>query len=304
MRKTSVYLPDHLKRGLAARAAATGRSEAEVLRAAVEGEIGGGHPPTARAEPPRGGRLVGVGVGPGDPDLVTVRAITALRRADRVIAPSTAPDAIGRAESIVRAAAPDVRVERVAFAMDPDQRARAAAMGAVAATVATHLDAGEEVAFVTLGDPLTYSTFAAVAEGVRQRRPATEVEVVPGIMAFQALAARTGTTVVDERQRLTVRTALDGDDLSDDLGDPLRTVVLYKGGRRLPELAEAARRAGRLDRAVAGELLGMVGERIGPLADVATGPASYLATVILPAPEGGVPPAGADAAASAPAEAT
>jgi precorrin-2/cobalt-factor-2 C20-methyltransferase len=294
VRKTSVYLPDHLKRGLAARAAATGRSVAEVLRAAIEAEVAGGPARPVRTDPPRGGRLVGVGVGPGDPDLLTVRAVAALRRADRVIAPATAPDAVGRAEAIVREAAPDVRVERAAFAMDPDPQARARAMGAVADAVAAHLDAGEEVAFITLGDPLTYSTFAPVAEGVRRRRPATEVEVVPGVMAFQALAARTGTTVVDERQRLTVRTALDGDDLADDLAhdlaDPQRTVVLYKGGRRLPELAEAARRAGRLDQAVAGELLGMVGERIGPLAELSTGPAGYLATVILPASEGAVPP--------------
>jgi precorrin-2/cobalt-factor-2 C20-methyltransferase len=290
MRKTSVYLPDHLKRALAARAAATGRSEAEVLRAAVEAEVVGGNPSPRRADPPRGGRLVGVGVGPGDPDLLTVRAVAALRRADRVIAPSTAPDAVGRAEAIVRAAAPDVAIERAAFAMDPDPRARATALGAVAEVVAGHLDGGDEVGFITLGDPLTYSTFTAIADRVRRRRPATEVEVVPGIMAFQALAARTGTTIVDERQRLTVRTALDGDDLADDLDDPQRTIVLYKGGRRLPELAEAARAAGRLDRAVAGELLGMVGERVGPLADVAAGPASYLATVILPAPGGGVAP--------------
>jgi precorrin-2/cobalt-factor-2 C20-methyltransferase len=123
-----------------------------------------------------------------------------------------------------------------------------------------------------------------VAAAVRQRRPATVVEQVPGIMAFQALAARTGTTVTDERQRLVVRTALDGEDVDVDLAQPDVTVVLYKGGRRLPDLAKAAAAAGRLPGAVAGELLGMPGERIGSLADLAAdGPASYLATVIVPA---------------------
>jgi precorrin-2/cobalt-factor-2 C20-methyltransferase len=294
MRKTSVYLPDHLKRALAARAAATRRSEAEVLRAAVEAEVAS---PTASpgraepAEPPQPGRLVGIGVGPGDPDLLTVRALTALRRADRVLAPATAPDAVGRAETIVRQATPDVRVERVAFAMHPDPEVRAEALRAVADAVVDHLDAGEEVGFITLGDPLTYSTFSTVADKVRLRRSEATVEVVPGIMAFQCLAARTHTVLVDERQRLTVRTALDSDDLSADLAaelaDPARTVVLYKGGRQLPELAEAARAAGRLEGAVAGELLGMTGERIATLSELATGPASYLATVILPAQHGG-----------------
>jgi precorrin-2/cobalt-factor-2 C20-methyltransferase len=81
-----------------------------------------------------------------------------------------------------------------------------------------------------------------------------------------------------------VRTALDGEDLEDDLADPCSTVVIYKGGRRLPELADAAARAGRAEAAVVGELLGMPGERIGSLPALAAGgPASYLATVIVPA---------------------
>lgn len=302
MRKTSVYLPDHLKRALTARASATRRSEAEVLRAAVELEVRARGPAAVKAviaqDSPQPGRLVGVGVGPGDPDLLTMRALHALRRADRVLGPSTAPDAIGRAETILREAAPDVPVERVAFAMHPDAEVRARAMGEIADTVAGYLDSGDEVAFITLGDPLTYSTFSSLADAVEARRPGTEVEVVPGIMAFQSLASRTGTTLVDERQRLSVRTALDGDDdpdLARDLADPECTVVLYKGGRHLPALTEAARQAGRLDGAVVGELLGMSGQRVGPLWQLGEAPASYLATVILPAPEGAVaptPPAG------------
>ncbi|HEY0399179.1 MAG TPA: precorrin-2 C(20)-methyltransferase [Acidimicrobiia bacterium] len=290
MRKTSVYLSFRLKDALAARAAATGRSEAEVIRAAVEAEVHSGPGSAAGTtgasapEAPVPGRLVGIGVGPGDADLVTVRAVVALRRADRIVAPATAVDAVGRAEAVVRQAVPGLRVERIPFAMAPGRAERDRSVDEAAGVVAGYLDAGEEVAFVTLGDPLTYSTFTSVAAAVRQRRPATVVDQVPGIMAFQALAARTGTTVTDERQRLVVRTALDGEDVDVDLAQPDVTVVLYKGGRRLPDLAKAAAAAGRLPGAVAGELLGMPGERIGPLADLAAdGPASYLATVIVPA---------------------
>ena len=75
-----------------------------------------------------------------------------------------------------------------------------------------------------------------------RRRMVTQV---PGIMAFQALAARTGTVIADERTRITIRTALDGDDLDADLRDPATTVVVYKGGRRLPELAGRPAAAGR-----------------------------------------------------------
>lgn len=285
--KTSVYLPDHLKRALSERAHSTGRSEAQVLRAAVEVEVAASAR-TARTtlDAPVPGRLVGIGVGPGDADLLTIRAVAALRRANRVVAPSTAVDAVGRAEAIVREAVPGLVVERLPFAMSPARTDRERSIDRAARIVATHLDDGAEVAFITLGDPLTYSTFTAVACAVRQRRKDTVVEQVPGIMAFQALAARTGTTVVDERQRLIVRTALDGERFDADLADRQATLVLYKGGRRLPDLAAAAVAAGRADGALAGELLGMPGERLGPLCEVAAhGPASYLATVIVPAEE-------------------
>jgi precorrin-2/cobalt-factor-2 C20-methyltransferase len=286
VRKTSVYLTDRLKAALAARAAQTGRSEADLVRTAIESALAG--PDIAfvpAADPAVPGRLVGVGVGPGHPDLLTLRAVSALRRADRVLAPSTAVDAVGRAEAIVREAVPGLRVERVAFEMAPSRASRDRSVDRAAEQVVSHLAGAEEVAWVTLGDPLTYSTFSAVAERVRRRRPSTTVLQVPGIMAFQALAAHTGTVIAEDRERVTIRTALDDEQVAVDLADPSTTVVVYKGGRRLPQLAaEVAASPRSAGGAVAGELLGMPGERIGSLADLsADGPASYLATVIVPA---------------------
>jgi precorrin-2/cobalt-factor-2 C20-methyltransferase len=286
VRKSSLYLTDRTKAALAARAAQTGRSEADLIRSALDAALAApaADPALARADPPVPGRLVGVGVGPGEADLLTVRAVTALRRADRVLAPTTAIDAVGRAEAIVRQAVPEVAIERVAFSMVPARSSRNRSIDRAAGAVAHHLAAGEEVAWITLGDPLTYSTFSAVAEQVRRRRPATQVMQVPGIMAFQALAARTGTVIAGERTRITIRTALDGEDIGADLQDPTATVVLYKGGRRLPELAAETVACQRAGPAVAGELIGMPGERVGSLTDLAaSGPASYLATVIVPA---------------------
>jgi precorrin-2/cobalt-factor-2 C20-methyltransferase len=299
VRKTSVYLPPAVKDRLSDVARRTGRSEAHLIRLAIErlvdeeaaslGRAGYARPEDPTATSRRGAVLVGVGIGPGDPELLTVRALKALRRADRVFAPVTNELTVGRAESILREGAPDVVVERLVFVMDPDPAGRAGAVAEAAARIATSLDAGEEVAFITLGDPNVYSTFAAVAAEVRTRRPGTVVESVPGIMAFQDLAARTGTVLVDERQTLTLLTGLDGvEPIDAALADPDRAVVVYKGGRRLPEIAERVAARGRSGRAVMGELLGLTGERAGRL-EGATGPATYLATMIIP-PAGGSAP--------------
>src|SRR5438270_6910986 len=106
-----------------------------------------------------GGRLVGVGVGPGDPELVTAQAARVVREADVVVAPSMAVDSVGRAESIVRQVAPGVDVERLVFVMAEDGTERARALHAAAVVLVDHIDARRAVAFVTLGDPNIYSTF-------------------------------------------------------------------------------------------------------------------------------------------------
>ena len=225
-------------------------------------------------------RLVGVGMGPGDPELVTLQAVRAVREADRVFAPSVAIDAVGRAESIARAACPGVAVERLVVEMGAADSWFASA----ADRLVTCLEAGEDVAVLTLGDPNVFSTFSSLAEGVRQRRPGTEVATVPGITAFQDAAARAGMVLLDGTERLCLVTALDGPGgLEVALRDPEAAVVVYKGGRHLPALAERLAAAGRLDGAVMGELLGLPGQRLCPAREAAaSGPASYLATVLVP----------------------
>jgi precorrin-2/cobalt-factor-2 C20-methyltransferase len=229
------------------------------------------------------GLLIGVGVGPGDPELVTLQAVRVLGAAERVFAPTTAVDAVGRAESIVREILPRVRVERLVFTMDGDGAERARSHRAAAAAIAACLGAGERVAFVTLGDPNIYSTFTPLAAEVLALRPDQDIETVAGITAFQALAARSATVLLHGTEQLALVTAADGPAAVEAaLADPRRAIVVYKGGRHLPEVAKRLAAAGRLDGALVGELLGLPGERVAAVADVADAPATYLATVIVP----------------------
>jgi len=289
MRKTSVYLPDATKDALRQVSLRWNRSEAQLIREAIDRLIRSAVaepappvlPTSSRSEGPL---LIGVGVGPSAPDLITQRAVRVLERADRVFAASTAPDAISRAETIVRSAAPAVAVDRLPFvATDSSDVLDRSFARAVDALVAV-LDRGEVAAFITLGDPNVYSVFSELARRVRVHRPGVPVTTVPGIMAFQELAASTGTVLAEGDERIDVGTM--GDDSTSfarALVDTRATVVLYKGGRRLPEVAAQLRETARIDGAVIGELMGLPGGRNGPVADVAERPASYLATVVVPA---------------------
>jgi precorrin-2/cobalt-factor-2 C20-methyltransferase len=233
--------------------------------------------------------LVGVGVGPGDPDLVTVKAVRVLREADLVLVPVMAPDEPGRAEATVRAHLPedDPRVRRVVFALDDrggvTPRREAAWDAAADAVVAAFRDGVETVAFATIGDPAVYSTFAYLARTVRERVARVEVRTVPGVTAMQDLASRAGVSLCEGEESLVLFPMTAGLDRYRDLLRGGDTVVAYKGGRHLPEMLALLDAEGRLDDAVVGSGLGLAGERVVAARDVAEGGrAPYLTTVIAP----------------------
>jgi precorrin-2/cobalt-factor-2 C20-methyltransferase len=292
MRKTSVYLSDELKEALAEAAARAGTSEAELIRGAIAAAVQhrrSALPPDPTAARLTGPLLIGVGVGPGAADLLTTRAREAIRQADTVVAAAISPDAIGRAEATVRAALGPLRVVRVQFDVTGSLEDRARSLPVLAERLIEHLDRREVVAFLTIGDPSMFSVFPSLAAAVRQLRPGMPTASVPGIMAFQELAARAGTVVGDHQQ--SVRIIAVGSDLenpaariADSLARADETLVLYRGGRSVPAIAQRLISAGRARDAVVGELLGLPGERCAPAAEYVDEPASYLASLIAPAP--------------------
>jgi precorrin-2/cobalt-factor-2 C20-methyltransferase len=226
------------------------------------------------------GRLIGVGVGPGDPELLTVKGIRVLLRADTVFVPVGDRGETGRAEAVVRAYIDPAKVERLVFALAGDAAEREACWDRAGAAVAEVVASGRVAAFATIGDPGVYSTFGYLVATVRELVGELPVEVVPGVTAMQDLAARNGTALVEGRERLALLSLAEGTAPLADALASFDTVVCYKGGRHLPEIVDLLDASGRLERALYGARLGLPGETIQPAAKLGEEPGPYLSTVI------------------------
>lgn len=198
-------------------------------------------------------RLHGVGVGPGAPDLLTLRAVALLREVPVVAAPRRDDQTPSSALGIARAALGDVAGQETLlldFPMSRDPAIRRAARGAAARAVAERLGRGLSVAFVTEGDPLVYSTFLDLLAEAPRAFPGVPIEIVPGISSITAVAAAARVPLADNDGTLAVLPAPAALEKLGRLAREFDTLVLLKAGKVLPALRAALDREGLLSRAV------------------------------------------------------
>jgi precorrin-2/cobalt-factor-2 C20-methyltransferase len=233
------------------------------------------------------GRLFGIGVGPGDPELLTVKAVRLIQSAP-VIGYFAKAGRRGNARTIVdqwmTTGAEELPLHypmttEHAFDSPVYVEVLAAFYRDAAASISAHLDAGRDVALLSEGDPLFYGSFMHLYIRLRERYPATIVPGVPGMAGCWSMAAEPMTWGDDTLLVVPGTLPLAG------LIDRLRTTdaaVIMKLGRNLPKVRTAVREAGLLDRAIYVERGTMPGEIVMKLAEKTDDTAPYFSLVLIP----------------------
>ncbi len=210
----------------------------------------------------RNGRFYGIGTGPGDPGLLTLRAAEILRRVDVIFA-AAARDKQSFSGGVITALGGCTAARRsLPFTMAQKMADRRRQWLKNAEAVVCELEQGRDCAFVTIGDPLLYSTFTYLAREVEARLPGVEIETVPGIMAFQDLAARFNLPTVEDRESLMIIPAWGRDERFREKLACADTVVLMKTSADRDGLLAELEAAGFNGEIIYGARLGQEGEKL------------------------------------------
>jgi precorrin-2 C20-methyltransferase/precorrin-3B C17-methyltransferase len=233
------------------------------------------------------GRLYGVGVGPGDPELLTLKALRVVQAADVV----AYPIARGRTGVARRAAEPHLRPDQLELPLVYPTTTEGADDGAAydralrtyydesAALLAAHLDAGRDVVVLCEGDPFFYGSYMYLHERLS---PRYRTEVVPGVTAFSAAAASAGTPLCKHDDVLTVLPGtLSPDALQARLADSDAAVVM-KLGRTFAAVSGALDASGTAARGVYVERASHDTERVLAVGDVDAADVPYMSLVLVP----------------------
>ena len=231
------------------------------------------------------GTLFGIGVGPGDPDLLTLQAIKRLEKVDIILAAASPRNEQSIALSIARPhLREDVETLRLNFPMTRDREILKEAWDNNARLTLEMLNSGKNAAFLTLGDPFVYSTFGYLMRTLKCLDPELSIQVTPGITSFQEAAARTGTILCEGGQSLHILPGiLDEEELHACLAARGSAVILT-AYRNLPVIRNCLEKAGKEKNCVFVSRLGLDGEAIQTgLAGIEK--PNYLSLILAPAEE-------------------
>ncbi len=186
------------------------------------------------------GTLFGIGVGPGDPEHITLKAVKVLSEVDVIYTASSTKNSHSLALQIAAPHIPETTpVHRIAFPMCDNREVLESAWEKNARVVAEMLEQGRNAAFLTLGDCLTYSTYGYLARHVRRVAPGAGMVAVPGITSYQAAAARVNRQLVEGEESLVIMSGVKGGHRFREVASYAENAVFLKAYKNISDICLA-----------------------------------------------------------------
>lgn len=226
------------------------------------------------------GIFYGVGVGPGDPELLTLKAVKVIQAADVIIAPKTEKKEDSTALSIARPYLKEnVEILKLVFPMVNDNDTLTEAWANNKTAILAELQAGKKVVFLTLGDPMFYSTYMYIYRLLKESGHG--IETVPGVPAFCAIGSQLGQPLAEGTDVLSIIPATMEDEEMDKILALSDNVVLMKVYKNFKQVVEKLNQHGYGDNAVMISKCGLPDEQISyNLGEVDSINVNYLTTIL------------------------
>ena len=193
-------------------------------------------------------KFYGIGTGPGDSSLVTVKAVNTLKILDILYTPEPKKGTDSLALSIVKEYIPDtVEIKQRHFPMNSDSVEKMAAWDQVAEEIVTDVKGGKNVGFITLGDPMIYSTYVYVMERLIDE---IEVETIPGISSFSNIASNQNFPLVMDTDPLIVIPCTMEEEKIDEALQTYDCIVLMKVYKNFKQIIEKLEKYDLIDNAI------------------------------------------------------
>ncbi len=209
------------------------------------------------------GTLFGIGVGPGDPELITKKAIRLINEADVIFSAASTKNNYSLALTIAKPyISNNTDIKSLSFPMIKDKVESQKAWDSNARKISDFLKKGKNCAFITLGDPVTYSTFGYILTAMNMIMPQAPVEIVPGITSFHAAAARCNRILVEAEETLAVMSGAYGGRNIRAIADKVDKLAIVKAYKNTRDINQALQETGFYEKSIAVSKCGRKGEKI------------------------------------------
>ena len=191
--------------------------------------------------------LIGIGVGPGDPDLLTVKAVKAIQNADIIMCPASKEDRPSIALSVVSPLldkSKNQEIVKLIFPMTKDKGVLEETWKKNAKKMAEKVLLGKNVVYITVGDPYLYSTWIYMHKDLSENYPKMKISVIPGIVSMFTFASKVGVSIAEGAEKVAIIPSCYDLSSVKEIAKNSETMVFLKDGRYFDQVIDVLKESG------------------------------------------------------------